>query len=145
MTEANSSNLAKIRIAFAAGQIKQQHLETKVFTDVFGGDAENVADACREAAVIRAEAIEKATGASLALVKASQVDNGTLGHGQILPGIEMKVGAALVPLGIAGPVRIKGRYADGEYYIPLATNEAALVAGAKIDFFDHDHKELMDL
>jgi hydroxymethylglutaryl-CoA reductase (NADPH) len=42
--------------------------------------------------------------------------------------IEGFVGFARVPLGIAGPVRINGVAAMGEFYIPLATSEGTLVA-----------------
>lgn len=44
--------------------------------------------------------------------------------------IENMIGAIQVPLGVAGPLRIKGEYARGNYYIPLATTEGALVASA---------------
>lgn len=44
--------------------------------------------------------------------------------------IENMIGAIQVPLGVAGPLRIKGEYARGDYYIPLATTEGALVASA---------------
>jgi hydroxymethylglutaryl-CoA reductase (NADPH) len=40
------------------------------------------------------------------------------------------IGAVQVPLGVAGPLRINGEYANGEFYIPLATTEGALVASA---------------
>ena len=33
-----------------------------------------------------------------------------------------------VPVGLAGPLRVNGLFAQGDYYIPLATTEAALVA-----------------
>jgi hydroxymethylglutaryl-CoA reductase (NADPH) len=42
--------------------------------------------------------------------------------------IENCVGTVKMPVGIAGPLRIKGLFARGDYYIPLATTEAALVA-----------------
>lgn len=42
--------------------------------------------------------------------------------------IENLIGAVQVPLGIAGEIIIKGEYADGTYYLPLATTEGALVA-----------------
>ncbi len=42
--------------------------------------------------------------------------------------IENYVGVARVPVGLAGPLRIFGTAARGEYPIPLATTEAALVA-----------------
>jgi len=42
--------------------------------------------------------------------------------------VENMVGAAQVPLGVAGPLRVAGGAADGEFYLPLATTEGALVA-----------------
>jgi hydroxymethylglutaryl-CoA reductase (NADPH) len=42
--------------------------------------------------------------------------------------IENMVGATQIPLGVAGPVTIDGSAANGEYYLPLATTEGALVA-----------------
>ncbi len=44
--------------------------------------------------------------------------------------IENMIGAVSVPLGVAGPVRINGEYANGDFYLPLATTEGALVASA---------------
>lgn len=47
----------------------------------------------------------------------------------LLPGnIEHFIGVAQVPVGIAGPLRINGEYAQGEFYIPMATTEGTLVA-----------------
>jgi hydroxymethylglutaryl-CoA reductase (NADPH) len=47
----------------------------------------------------------------------------------ILPGnIENFIGIAQVPIGLAGPVRILGEHAKGDFYIPLATSEGTLVA-----------------
>ena len=42
--------------------------------------------------------------------------------------IENCIGAVKVPVGLAGPLRVKGAFAHGDYYLPLATTEAALVA-----------------
>lgn len=41
---------------------------------------------------------------------------------------ENMIGCSHIPLGMAGPIPIRGSYARGEYYIPLATTEGALVA-----------------
>jgi len=50
--------------------------------------------------------------------------------------IENYIGMAQIPIGVVGPLRINGAYANGDYYIPLATTEGTLVAsynrGAKI-------------
>ena len=42
--------------------------------------------------------------------------------------VENFIGAAQVPIGIAGPVLVNGEHAQGEFYIPLATTEGTLVA-----------------
>jgi hydroxymethylglutaryl-CoA reductase (NADPH) len=42
--------------------------------------------------------------------------------------IEGFIGFARVPLGVAGPVRISGSAASGDFYVPLATSEGTLVA-----------------
>jgi hydroxymethylglutaryl-CoA reductase (NADPH) len=42
--------------------------------------------------------------------------------------IEHFIGTVKVPVGLAGPLRVNGLFARGDYYIPLATTEAALVA-----------------
>jgi hydroxymethylglutaryl-CoA reductase (NADPH) len=47
----------------------------------------------------------------------------------VLPGnIENFTGVAQVPIGIAGPLRISGEHAQGDFYIPLATTEGTLVS-----------------
>lgn len=42
--------------------------------------------------------------------------------------IENFIGTAKVPIGLAGPLRVNGLFARGDFYVPLATTEAALVA-----------------
>lgn len=42
--------------------------------------------------------------------------------------IENYVGKVSMPLGLAGPLRVNGLFAQGDYLLPLATTEAALVA-----------------
>jgi hydroxymethylglutaryl-CoA reductase (NADPH) len=41
--------------------------------------------------------------------------------------IENLVGATHVPLGIGGPIRVKGQHADGLFFVPFATTEGTLV------------------
>ena len=42
--------------------------------------------------------------------------------------IENMIGTVQIPLGYAGPVMIEGEYARGEFLVPMATTEGALVA-----------------
>jgi len=42
--------------------------------------------------------------------------------------IENFVGTVELPIGIAGPLRVRGLFAHGDFYVPLATTEAALVS-----------------
>ncbi|MBP0031468.1 hydroxymethylglutaryl-CoA reductase [Roseofilum sp. Guam] len=42
--------------------------------------------------------------------------------------IENFIGTVKLPVGIAGPLRVNGLFAQGDYHVPLATTEAALVA-----------------
>jgi hydroxymethylglutaryl-CoA reductase (NADPH) len=42
--------------------------------------------------------------------------------------IENYVGHIAMPLGLVGPLRVNGLYARGDYFVPLATHEGALVA-----------------
>lgn len=42
--------------------------------------------------------------------------------------LEHFVGVAQVPLGIAGPLQVRGEHAQGDFLIPLATTEGTLVA-----------------
>jgi len=42
--------------------------------------------------------------------------------------IENFIGTVKVPLGVIGPLRINGIHAHGDFFVPLATSEAALVA-----------------
>jgi len=42
--------------------------------------------------------------------------------------IENFFGFCAVPLGLVGPLRVRGEYARGEFFVPMATTEGALVA-----------------
>lgn len=42
--------------------------------------------------------------------------------------VENFVGAAQVPIGLAGPLLVHGEHAEGEFLVPLATTEGTLVA-----------------
>jgi hydroxymethylglutaryl-CoA reductase (NADPH) len=76
-----------------------------------------------DSAASRREFLREQTGASLEHVGGFSFDPG------VLPGnIENFSGVAQVPIGVAGPLRINGEHAQGEFYVPLATTEGTLVA-----------------
>jgi hydroxymethylglutaryl-CoA reductase (NADPH) len=54
---------------------------------------------------------------------------GTVGDPAVFTrNVENFIGTAQVPIGLAGPLRVNGAHASGDYYVPLAATEAALVA-----------------
>jgi hydroxymethylglutaryl-CoA reductase (NADPH) len=66
--------------------------------------------------------IEERTGARL-----RHVGSVSVAGEQLRGNVENPIGAAQVPLGVAGPLRVEGEHARGTFYVPLATTEGALV------------------
>jgi hydroxymethylglutaryl-CoA reductase (NADPH) len=127
-------SIEQIKQDYIDQKIKTQHLETIIFKEVYASDAANVSDACALAAQVRCEVLEQKTGADLTLIKNTKVNTSALVNGDIiLPGIESKIGGAIIPMGFVEPAKIDGQYVskDEELFIPLATNEAALIAGVQ--------------
>jgi hydroxymethylglutaryl-CoA reductase (NADPH) len=54
--------------------------------------------------------------------------NDQIDTGDLRGNIESFVGVARVPVGAVGPLRINGTAAHGDFYVPMATTEGALVA-----------------
>ena len=76
-----------------------------------------------EAAAERRAFAEAQTGARLEHVAHFSIDPAAL------PGnIENFMGVAQVPVGLAGPLRIRGEHAQGDFYVPMATTEGTLTA-----------------
>ncbi len=51
----------------------------------------------------------------------------SISSAQMRGNVENPVGAAQVPLGVAGPLLVDGEHAAGTFYVPMATTEGALV------------------
>ena len=69
----------------------------------------------------------------VSLLKAVGIDLSHTTHYRFDPScttgnIENFIGVAQVPLGLAGPIRINGEFARGDFLVPLATSEGTLVA-----------------
>ncbi|MDF2154528.1 hydroxymethylglutaryl-CoA reductase [Vibrio sp. CAU 1672] len=61
--------------------------------------------------------------------KQALLDSSTLEHyDAYAKNIEHFIGSVNLPVGVAGPLRVNGLFADDDYLVPLATTEAALVA-----------------
>jgi hydroxymethylglutaryl-CoA reductase (NADPH) len=75
------------------------------------------------AAAARRELLEAETDADLVAV-----GDFSFSVSDAEPNIENLVGGTQLPMGVVGPIEIKGGAANGEYYLPLATTEGALVA-----------------
>lgn len=108
--------------------VKREKLEEYVDKVVKGvvklHEIDNAVGNSNIAVLIRRMALEKLLKISLSNIGFTTIDwVETVGRN-----IENPIGAIHIPLGIAGPLKILGDYAKGNYYIPLATSEGALVA-----------------
>lgn len=73
----------------------------------------------------RLQFLNERTGQSLKFLPGEEV----LEDLAVLDGnIENYIGMTMVPTGIIGPLRVSGSAAKGDFYVPLATSEGALVA-----------------
>ena len=84
-------------------------------------DASN--DYTQDRAATRRQFVQERTGTELRHVGHYSLDPATVSGN-----IENFLGVAQVPIGLAGPLRIDGEHASGEFYVPLATTEGTLVA-----------------
>lgn len=85
---------------------------------------ENFTKTPKEAVELRREVIEKLRKVSLDHIGRYSLDpNNLFGKN-----IENMIGAVQVPMGIIGPLKVNGNYAKGDFYVPMATSEGALLA-----------------
>ncbi|MFP3225682.1 MAG: hydroxymethylglutaryl-CoA reductase (NADPH) [Sulfolobaceae archaeon] len=76
------------------------------------------------AMVARRLAIERLTNSNLPSIGSTILDYAEIKNRNA----ENVIGAVQVPMGVIGPLRVNGDYARGEFYVPLATTEGALIA-----------------
>lgn len=76
------------------------------------------------AVLVRRRYLEKKLNINLPAIASTIIDFQEL-YGY---NIENAIGAIQIPVGIVGPLRVNGEYAKGDFYVPLATTEGALVA-----------------
>ena len=77
-----------------------------------------------EAVGVRRQYIEEETGTSLESVGSYSIPIERV----VARNIENMIGCVQIPVGTAGPLPVNGEYANGTFWIPLATTEGALVA-----------------
>ncbi len=77
-----------------------------------------------EAARVRRQALEASSGTSLEHIGGFTLDaeRAATRH------CENFIGIAQIPMGVAGPVTVRGEATNGDVFVPLATTEGALVA-----------------
>ncbi len=80
-------------------------------------------DYSRAAAASRRDFVREATGTD-----PEHLGRYSLDPAALTGNIENFIGAAQVPVGIAGPLLIDGEHARGEFFVPRATTEGTLVA-----------------
>lgn len=94
------------------GTLRMHQVEDRI-----GGDAKHATD-------IRRKAMEDRCGTLLPHLGEYAID----AEAAMKANIENMIGAVQLPVGVAGPLAVNGEYARGDYYVPLATTEGALVA-----------------
>ncbi|MGL6297595.1 MAG: hydroxymethylglutaryl-CoA reductase (NADPH) [Methanobacteriaceae archaeon] len=85
---------------------------------------ESICESVDEAVAIRRKFIEEVSNSQLEHLANYSLDMGEA----VKRNIENPIGTIQIPIGVAGPLKINGSHANGEFFVPLATTEGALVA-----------------
>lgn len=103
---------------------KKEIIEKLVKGDIKLHEIEKHTDNADQAVEIRRKFTEQISGAELKNISNYSIDMEPVSK----KNIENPIGVIQIPLGIAGPLKVKGDHANGKFYVPLATSEGALVA-----------------
>jgi len=109
---------------------KKEIIDKLVKGDIKLHEIEKHTDNADQAIEIRRKFVEEISGAELKNISNYSIDMELASK----KNIENPVGVIQIPLGIAGPLKVNGDYANGEFYVPLATSEGALVASVNRGF-----------
>ncbi|MCB1044507.1 MAG: hydroxymethylglutaryl-CoA reductase [Acidobacteria bacterium] len=120
----------KHQIAISFQTVKYGSMDLKVKDTISDADPDRVRipadrenDYSEEIIHQRQRFVENFTGVTLSHINKYSFDPSvTQGN------IENFTGVAQVPIGFAGPLKVNGEYAKGEFLIPMATTEGTLVA-----------------
>lgn len=85
---------------------------------------DNYTENTQEAVEVRRKFAEEISGANLKHLSQHSMDL----EKAMKRNIENPIGTVQIPVGLAGPLHINGEHAQGDFYVPLATSEGALVA-----------------
>lgn len=103
---------------------KEEIIEKLVKGELKLYQIENYTDNIQESVEVRREFAEQISGANLKHVSHHSLDMDRA----MKKNIENPIGVVQIPVGLVGPLQINGAHAQGDYYVPLATSEGALVA-----------------
>lgn len=85
---------------------------------------DNYTENTQEAVEVRRKFAEEISGANLKHLSQHSMDL----EKAMKRNIENPIGTVQIPVGLAGPLHLNGEHAQGDFYVPLATSEGALVA-----------------
>ncbi|MHA2225750.1 MAG: 3-hydroxy-3-methylglutaryl-CoA reductase [Candidatus Hodarchaeales archaeon] len=108
------------------GLVKSRELEKIFFKSLFSEEASKWSEAIRISSDIRRKLTEEKMNTQLSSIESHFTSIAK----PYTTGIELQIGGIAIPLGLTDPILIRGDYTRNEKLpLPLATNEAALIAG----------------
>jgi len=128
--------LHDIKNSLRKGEIKPYELESEIFSRTkssYSSEDEAWLESCNYAQKLRSDFLTFKTGVKLEHTADSNFSSGIKRKGKYVTRIENMYGPSKIPQGFAGPLEVTGFENNkelffGSYRVPLATNEAGLIA-----------------